>query len=337
MGRHIDSPDAIESALSDVTVPSSSIQLTRRQLREAAMSASSVALDIPSTSPAAQEMPSSRSLSRQASGPSATAPTTATPRTAPARGISANAKSPQRRRRLAPRFLTATAMVFVAAIAVATSVPANALLSAKDVESFNGTQGQDVVTLSRNGQSLEASGENVVAGRDGVSVSGAEPVKAYTDVSSNRITPVVPNSTGPILWPFPAQVPLTDGFGPRVGIWTYGGYTGNFHSGLDFDPGAGTPIQAVADGIVTEVSASLCGQAVVIAHNVNGEKFESEYCHMIYGSPGVSVGQSIKAGTIIGNVGATGMATGPHLHLEIHIDGNSIDPFGFLKARSTAW
>jgi len=228
-------------------------------------------------------------------------------------------------------------MVFVAAIAVATSVPANALLSAQDVEARNGAAAQDVVTTVQDGQSVEASGQSVVAGRDGVSVTGAEPVKAYVDVSSNRISPVVPNSTGPILWPFPSPVPLTDAFGPRANMWTWGGWTGNFHSGQDFDPGYGTPIRAVADGIVVEVSSSLCGQAVVVSHNVDGEKFDSEYCHMIYGSPNVTVGQSITAGTIVGNVGQTGMATGPHLHLEIHIDGNAIDPIPFLRAHSKEW
>lgn len=225
-------------------------------------------------------------------------------------------------------------MVFVAAIAVATSVPANALLTSQDVETLNGIHKQDVVTLLASGQSVDASGESVVAGRDGVSVSAA-PVKAYTSsFSSQRIMTFVPNSTGPILWPFPTTVPITDGFGPRVGMWTYGGYTGNFHSGLDFDPGAGTPIQAVADGIVSEVSSSLCGTAVVIDHNVNGEKFQSEYCHMVSGSPTMTVGQTIKAGAFVGNVGQTGMATGPHLHLEIHIDGNAVDPYVFLQSHT---
>jgi murein DD-endopeptidase MepM/ murein hydrolase activator NlpD len=235
------------------------------------------------------------------------------------------------------RFLSMTAMVFVAAIAVATSVPANALLSAQDVEDRNGAAAQNLVTAQQNGQSVEASGENVVAGRDGVSVTGAEPVKAYVDFSSNRIFPVVPESSGSILWPFPAPVPLTDGYGARANFWTWGGWTGNFHSGLDFDVDYGTPIQSVADGIVVEVSSTLCGQAVVVSHNVGGQKFDSEYCHMIYGSPNVIVGQSISAGTVIGNVGQTGMATGPHLHLEIHIDGNAIDPMPFLEAHSKEW
>ena len=275
--------------------------------------------------------------SRQSREPRAGAPRPAPPRTAPPRGIAASVTRPHSRRRNTARFLSVTAMVFVAAMAVATSVPANALLTPQDVEALNGAASKDVVATLQDGQSVEASGQSVVAGRDGVSVTGAEPVKAYVDVSSNRISPVVPNSSSPMVWPFPSPVPLTDGFGPRANMWTWGGWTGNFHSGQDFDPGYGTPIRSIADGIVVEVSSSLCGQAVVVSHNLNGEKFDSEYCHMIYGSPNVTVGQSITAGTIVGNVGQTGMATGPHLHLEIHIGGNSIDPIPFLRAHSKEW
>ncbi len=282
--------------------------------------------------------PTSRKSSRRAQNTAhTTAHHLAPARSAPPRGIAASARKPHWRRRAAARFLTVTAMLFVAAIAVATSVPANALLSAQDVENMNVAQGKDVVTQAQDGQSIEASGSSVVAGRDGISVSGAEPVKAFTDSSSNRITPIVPESSGPILWPFPGPVPMTDAYGARANFWTWGGWTGNFHSGQDFDPGYGTPIRSIADGIVVEVSSSLCGQAVVVSHNVKGEKFDSEYCHMIYGSPNVTVGESITAGTIVGNVGQTGMATGPHLHLEIHIAGNAIDPIGFLRARSTEW
>jgi murein DD-endopeptidase MepM/ murein hydrolase activator NlpD len=241
----------------------------------------------------------------------------------------------RKRSHVSARLITVTAMAFVAAIAVATSVPANALLTSSDMETLNDQQQQDRVTLLASGQSVDVSGESVIAGRDSVSVSAA-PVKAFTSSSSQRVLTFVPNSTGPILWPFPVTVPLTDSFGPRAGLWTYGGYTGNFHSGLDFDPGYGTPIQAIADGIVSEVSSSLCGTAVVIDHNVNGEKFQSEYCHMVSGSPTVTAGQTITAGTIIGNVGATGMATGAHLHLEIHIGGNAVDPYVFLQSRTNA-
>lgn len=356
MGSHEESTDAVASPLSAVKNFTGVVPLTRRQLRAAEAIAEVVALgntaapeiaarvvlptepvlaprrqrdQLRATSVKEKTSRTRRKSSRRAQAPQGPA--------APPRGVISSSSRPHRKHRGTARFLSVTAMVFVAAIAVATSVPANALLSAKQVDALNGVQAQGVAPVLRNGQTIEASGENVVAGRDGVSVSGAEPVKAYTDVSSNRITPIVPNSTNPILWPFPSQVPLTDSFGPRAGMWTYGGYTGNFHSGQDFDPGYGTPIRAIADGIVTEVSPSLCGTAVVISHNVNGSKFDSEYCHMIYGSPGVSVGQSITAGTIIGNVGQTGMVTGPHLHLEIHVGGNAIDPLAFLRSHSKEW
>jgi len=356
LASYTESLDAAAFALSVVPQTSVSVPMTRRQLRanfeagreertrltppvtaeSTRASTTASAATTPTAGPSASPAePVTRRSSRRAQAPKASAASLTTPpRSAPPRGISAYRAGSLKRRRTAARFLSMTAMVFIAAIAVATSVPANALLSAADVDALNGAQGQDVVSAAQGGQSVEASGENVVAGRDGVSVSAAEPVKAYTDVSSNRITPIVPNSTGPILWPFPTQVPFTDSFGPRAGLWTYGGYTGNFHTGLDFDPGYGTPIRAVADGIVAEVSANLCGTAVVISHNVKGEKFDSEYCHMVSGSPTVSVGQSINAGTIIGNVGSTGMSTGPHLHLEIHVSGNAIDPLGFLQARA---
>ena len=344
MGRHTESQGVSPSAPSEVTEIAVPVALTRRQLREAATAALAPALT-PALTRAADvtPMPTPRLLSRETIGSRALASRrvsdkaagtrTGAARTAPPRGLAARAEVPNRKRHGMARLLSMTAMVFVTAIAVATSVPANALLSAQDIDARNESQSQDIVSSQRNGQSIEASGDTVIAGRDGVTVSAA-PVKAFTSSSAQKIMTFVPNSTGPILWPFPVTAPLTDRFGPRVGIWTYGGYTGNFHSGLDFDPGAGTPIQAVADGIVSDVSSDLCGTAVVIDHNVKGEKFQSMYCHMVSGSPKVSVGQSITGGTIIGNVGATGMATGAHLHLEIHIDGNAVDPYAFLQTRA---
>ncbi len=352
MGRHTESPDADASSLSDATsvhgtVPDAPVHLTRRELRQREAANAAVVSDadvladdgeaVRVADAVTETAAPSHTAIQQTSSPRKASVRTAPPRAAPPRGMS-SARGPQRKKRhVTARLLTATAMVFVAAIAVATSVPANALLSTKDIQALSSTQAKGVVSTIQDGQSVDGTGVSVAAGRDTVSVSGASPVKAYTDLTSQKISPIVPVSTGPILWPFPNPVALTDGFGARQGMWTAGGYTGNFHTGQDFDPGAGTPIQAVADGIVSEVSSTLCGTSIVIDHNVNGEKFESEYCHMVYGSAKVTVGESITAGTVIGNVGETGMATGPHLHLEIHVNGNAIDPLGFLRSRSHEW
>jgi murein DD-endopeptidase MepM/ murein hydrolase activator NlpD len=55
---------------------------------------------------------------------------------------------------------------------------------------------------------------------------------------------------------------------------------------------------------------------------------------MYQGSITVSVGQNVKLGEILGQVGDTGMSTGPHLHLEIHVNNEPVDPFAFLTAHN---
>jgi murein DD-endopeptidase MepM/ murein hydrolase activator NlpD len=91
------------------------------------------------------------------------------------------------------------------------------------------------------------------------------------------------------------------------------------HQGIDFLPGAGTPVMAVADGVVTQIgepSGSL-GVHVVIQHTIDGEIVYSTYSHMAYGSMNLALGQTIARGDVIGSVGSTGTSTGPHLHFQI--------------------
>jgi murein DD-endopeptidase MepM/ murein hydrolase activator NlpD len=95
------------------------------------------------------------------------------------------------------------------------------------------------------------------------------------------------------------------------------------------------PIQAIADGVVREVIVGgPFGVHVVIDHEVNGEKVSSVYAHMQWGSPTVAAGQAVTVGQYLGDVGSTGASTGPHLHLEIHVDEKPVDPFVWLKANA---
>jgi murein DD-endopeptidase MepM/ murein hydrolase activator NlpD len=100
------------------------------------------------------------------------------------------------------------------------------------------------------------------------------------------------------------------------------------------NPGQGTPIGAIADGVVSSVTAhddGGLGVHVMIDHVVAGENVTSTYGHMLAGSAAVSVGQTVSAGQLIGKVGSTGQSTGPHLHLELHLNGvTAIDPYGWL-------
>jgi len=106
------------------------------------------------------------------------------------------------------------------------------------------------------------------------------------------------------------------------------------HTGTDFNPGSGYPIQVVSDGVVTEAGydSTGYGNKVVVQHVIDGQVVTTLYAHMLDGSIGVSVGQAVPRGTVLGLVGSTGISTGAHLHLGVIIDGAFIDPYPWLLA-----
>jgi murein DD-endopeptidase MepM/ murein hydrolase activator NlpD len=115
----------------------------------------------------------------------------------------------------------------------------------------------------------------------------------------------------------PVPGDITSGFGPR---------DGGFHPGVDMDATYGEPIHACRGGTV--VSAGWqggYGNAVVIDH---GGGMATLYGHQ--SRLGVSAGQQVNAGDVIGYIGSTGFSTGPHLHFEVRISGNPVDPAPYL-------
>lgn len=109
------------------------------------------------------------------------------------------------------------------------------------------------------------------------------------------------------------------------------------HKGTDYMVGRGTPIYAIADGVVVASSESGPGWGVYvkIAHNIGGKSVTSLYAHMLYGSRSVSVGQTVSAGQLIGQVSDTGRAFGTHLHLEIRLNGGYVNAESWLKANAS--
>ncbi|UAW98071.1 peptidoglycan DD-metalloendopeptidase family protein [Halopseudomonas nanhaiensis] len=96
------------------------------------------------------------------------------------------------------------------------------------------------------------------------------------------------------------------------------------HKGVDYAAATGTPIKATGDGRVVHVGRKGgYGNTVVIKH---GQKYQTLYAHMVRYAKGVSVGKSVSQGQVIGYVGMTGLATGPHLHYEFQINGTHVDP-----------
>ncbi|GAA3035614.1 peptidoglycan DD-metalloendopeptidase family protein [Microbacterium dextranolyticum] len=106
------------------------------------------------------------------------------------------------------------------------------------------------------------------------------------------------------------------------------------HKGTDYMVARGTPIYAIADGVVvaSDEDGPGWGVYVKIAHNVGGQSVTSLYAHMLYGSRRVAVGDTVRAGQIIGQVSDTGRAFGTHLHLEIYVNGSWIYAEDWLAA-----
>lgn len=104
-----------------------------------------------------------------------------------------------------------------------------------------------------------------------------------------------------------------------------------FHAGLDFPARIGTAVQASGDGVVVEAGWHHgYGNCVKISH---GYGYETLYGHL--SSMNVRVGEKVKKGHKIGQVGDTGLSTAPHLHYEVHYKGNPINPINFCMDNLT--
>ena len=128
--------------------------------------------------------------------------------------------------------------------------------------------------------------------------------------------------TGSLTHPVPGAA-ITSGFGGRVAP-TAGATTG--HDGIDYGAGYGAAVYAADSGtVITAQYNSARGNYIVINH---GNGMQTWYQHL--SSMNVTVGQTVARGQVIGNVGTTGISTGPHLHFEVHVNGVPVNPLNYL-------
>ncbi|MGV8911473.1 MAG: M23 family metallopeptidase [Rhodoglobus sp.] len=212
------------------------------------------------------------------------------------------------------------ALLFGTFVLPAYAKPASTTVTAKE------SQSPSVQSLNVSDQLLASA--TTIPARENVSVIKVVPESA----SYSRIADTFTNvSESPIQWPFLVGVPISSWFGYRScdGCPV-------FHKGIDINPGLGTPIQAIADGVVTELGANDAdyGTNVVITHQIDGQTISSRYAHMIEGSSPLAVGDVVAVGDLVGQVGNTGISTGAHLHFEILLNGvTPTDPYVWLKEK----
>jgi len=145
-------------------------------------------------------------------------------------------------------------------------------------------------------------------------------IKAYEGIFRER-------GFTPSIWPVVGK--LESAFGGRRN--PFGGRSFEFHTGQDIDAQTGDPVVAGASGTVTFAGVQNgYGNLVVIDH---GGGLTTRYGHLSH----IDVAQSetVERGQFIGRVGSTGRSTGPHLHYEIRINDEPVDPLQYLLTSST--
>ena len=132
-------------------------------------------------------------------------------------------------------------------------------------------------------------------------------------------------TAGTLAKPLASELIQTSGFGYRVSPIT--GTAGELHRGQDFSAACGTDVTAAAAGTVTFSGWHDFGggNRVVVDH---GNGVETTYNHM--SSLAVAMGDKVERGALVGASGTTGASTGCHLHFEVMVNGEVVDPLGWL-------
>ena len=197
-------------------------------------------------------------------------------------------------------------------------------LSAGSVDAFSGTDafnftGTDprsqAISRDSERQALKAAADQDL--KDAVEEQSAQRNAALATLARSaqeRADQIAKN-----LWVVPTQnYHLTARFGQSSGLWSHN------HTGLDFAAPGGTPIRAVANGVIT--STGFDGAYGYKTVQTLADGTEIWYCHQ--SEVGVEVGQKVVQGNQIGRIGSTGNVTGPHLHLEVRPGGGDpVDPY----------
>lgn len=132
-------------------------------------------------------------------------------------------------------------------------------------------------------------------------------------------------SGGKLLWPVPSCSLITSPFGSRLNPFT--GTYGDFHPGIDIGAGYGSTVVAAADGTVILAGwFGGYGNCVIIDHGSGVSTLYGHNSQLL-----VSEGQHVKRGQAVSLSGSTGSSTGPHVHFGVMVNGNWVDPMGWLK------
>jgi murein DD-endopeptidase MepM/ murein hydrolase activator NlpD len=200
------------------------------------------------------------------------------------------------------------------------AVDAQSLVVASDATSAPLSRG--TFTATTPGEIEKKKAEEAAAARAAAAAASVASTSG-TKIDTGRYALVSPGS-GEVRYPLPQ------------GSYNVSRTVGGAHQGADMLAPAGTPIYAAAAGVVRASAESIGGYgvAVMLDSVVGGQRVQTTYGHMIYGSRQVQAGQTVAAGQLIGFVGSTGRSTANHLHFEVWVNGGLMEPIAWLGANA---
>jgi len=190
--------------------------------------------------------------------------------------------------------------------------------------SFSSRNDQGIVPSSRIGAaSLGIAELDALQGRlEDIYLRTGQSVAMLNELKEDTAARLEYLEAVPNLWPIQGRI--TSPYGNRKSPFTG---RPEFHNGLDIASRSGTPVAAAATGTVQFSGWKAgYGEFITISHGYN---FSTGYGHL--SKILVKQGEKVQKGDIIGRVGSTGRSTGPHLHLEILVNGQTVDPLTYLK------
>lgn len=162
--------------------------------------------------------------------------------------------------------------------------------------------------------------QNYVTGLEHISAEMEAKLQATIKTRGAALGPIIPG-TGRFIWP--VSGPITSPFGYRTHPVTG---TTRFHSGFDIAVDQGTPIRCADNGVVIMADwYGGYGNCVIVQHDNNLSTLYGHQSRIL-----VKQGDTLMQGQVLGEVGSTGMSTGPHLHFEVRQNGTPVDPGGYL-------
>lgn len=226
--------------------------------------------------------------------------------------------------RLRQQALVASAALVTAGLLLSSIVSATLAAASENAESVPKSQ----LFIAASDESVP---EAALAATADLVAAGAEVDPGVEAAASAAREAFTIDQRPPLVYPVGTGAPVGSSFGPRAAPCAT---CSTLHFGVDWNPGYGTSVVSIADGVVSLIGdpSNTLGVHLAIEHVVNGQAVTSVYAHLQAGSIPYRVGDRVRVGDQVGLVGSTGVTTAPHLHFELRVGGTAINPVPWMAA-----